>query len=55
MPHVNDLQVNNIIEGVNGERWIVEGAVNSPDEKLLTLKRLKVVEKIINEDEIIPE
>jgi hypothetical protein len=49
MPHISDLSQNKVIEGNDGEKWIVEGAVTSPDEILVTLKRLKVVEELIKE------
>ena len=55
MPHINDLSQNKVIEGNDGDKWMVDGLTSSPDEILFTLKRLKVEEKLIKEDEIIPE
>lgn len=49
MPHINDLSQNKVIEGNDGEKWIVDGAVTSPEEILLTLKRLKIIEEVIKE------
>ena len=47
MPHINDLSQNIVWDGNNGEKWMVEGSVNSPTEILVTLKRLKVEEQLI--------
>jgi hypothetical protein len=51
MPHINDLSQNKVIEGNDGDKWIVSGSTTQTDEILLTLKRLKVEEvlEITNE------
>lgn len=49
MPTIKDLTQGVVFEGNEGDKWIIEGAVTSPDEILVTLKRLKVVEELIKE------
>lgn len=46
MPHINDASQNNVWEGNNGEKWIVDNLITSPDKIDITLKRLKVEEKL---------
>jgi len=46
MPHINDLSVNNIFEGNNGEKWQVMEGIN--DQKEIWVKLVKLhVEEII--------
>jgi len=46
MPHINDLSVNNLWEGNNGEKWIVGEGIQSENEIRVKLSRLKVEEKL---------
>ena len=50
MPHINDLSVNNILEGNNGEKWQVVEGLNDSDEIQVKLKKIKVVEELIIEE-----
>lgn len=49
MPHINDVSINNIWDGNNGEKWQITGKVESPDELLVTISQIKVVEELIKE------
>lgn len=50
MPHINDGSQNNVWEGNNGEKWIVKNLMTSPEEIIITLVKLKVVEELIPEE-----
>jgi hypothetical protein len=49
MPHLNDLSQNKVIEGNDGERWIVDSSITTPDTIDIRLKLLKVAEELIKE------
>ena len=49
MPHINDLSINNIFEGNNGEKWRIAESLNETDRIIVTLVKLKVVEELIKE------
>jgi len=51
MPHINDLTINNIFEGNNGEKWIVSRGDNDKEEIMVILKKMKVEEKLVLEPE----
>jgi hypothetical protein len=49
MPHINDLSMNNIFEGNNGEKWQVVEGTDDVNEIWRKIVRLKVEEQIIPE------
>lgn len=49
MPHINDLSMNNIFEGNNGEKWQVTEEFGDDNKITKTLIKLKVVEELIKE------
>lgn len=47
MPHINDLSMNNIFEGNNGEKWQVSEGVDEGGSIWRKLIRLEVEETIV--------
>ncbi len=55
MPTISDLLPGTIYDGKEGDRWIVGDGIQSEEEITVILKKLKVVEEQIIEDDLIPD
>ena len=49
MPHINDLSINNIFEGNNGEKWQVVEGMDEENKIHRVLVKLKVEQVIVNQ------